>query len=33
MAESWADDVKKYVPDANDKAISGIVKLWNRSSE
>ena len=26
MAESWAADVKKYVPDANDKAISGIVK-------
>jgi Protein of unknown function (DUF2853) len=37
MAESWADDVKKYVPDANDKAISGIVKycgiaLQNRDS-
>ena len=26
MAENWAADVKKYVPDANDKAISGIVK-------
>src|SRR6476469_6279264 len=37
MAESWAADVKKYVPDANDKAISGIVKycgiaLQNRDS-
>jgi hypothetical protein len=37
MAENWAADVKKYVPDANDKAISGIVKycgiaLQNRDS-
>ena len=37
MAESWAADVKKYVPDANDKVISGIVKycgiaLQNRDS-
>jgi hypothetical protein len=26
MAENWAADVKKYVPDANEKAIAGIVK-------
>jgi Protein of unknown function (DUF2853) len=26
MAENWAADVKKYVPNANDKAIAGIVK-------
>jgi hypothetical protein len=26
MAEDWAVDVKKYVPDANDAAIKGIVK-------
>ena len=26
MAESWAADVRKYVPDANEKAIAGIVK-------
>jgi hypothetical protein len=26
MAEDWAADVKKYAPDANDKAISGIVR-------
>jgi hypothetical protein len=26
MAEDWAADVKKYVPDANDKAIAGIVR-------
>ena len=37
MAENWAADVKKYVQDANDKAISGIVKycgiaLQNRDS-
>jgi len=37
MAENWAAYVKKYVPDANDKAISGIVKycgiaLQNRDS-
>jgi hypothetical protein len=37
MAENWAADVKKYVPNANDKAISGIVKycgiaLRNRDS-
>ena len=37
MAENWAADVKKYVPDANEKAIAGIVKycgiaLQNRDS-
>ena len=26
MAENWAADIKKYVPNANDKAIAGIVK-------
>lgn len=26
MAEDWAAHVKKYVPDANEKAIAGIVK-------
>src|SRR2546422_8780851 len=26
MAENWSADVKKYVPDANEKAIAGIVK-------
>jgi hypothetical protein len=26
MAENWAADVKKYVPNANNKAIAGIVK-------
>jgi len=26
MAEDWVAHVKKYVPDANDKAIAGIVK-------
>jgi len=26
MAEDWAADVKKYVPDADDAAIAGIVK-------
>lgn len=26
MATDWAENVKKYVPDANDKAIAGIVK-------
>jgi len=26
MAENWAADVKKYVPNANDKAIAGIVR-------
>jgi hypothetical protein len=26
MAENWAADVRKYVPDANEKAIAGIVK-------
>src|SRR5713101_563733 len=26
MAENWAADVKKYVPNANEKAIAGIVK-------
>jgi len=26
MAGNWAADVKKYVPNANDKAIAGIVK-------
>ena len=37
MAENWTADVKKYVPDANEKAIAGIVKycgiaLQNRDS-
>ncbi len=37
MAEDWAVDVKKYVPDANEKAIAGIVRhcgiaLHNRDS-
>jgi Protein of unknown function (DUF2853) len=26
MAENWAADIKKYVPNANDKAIAGIVR-------
>ncbi len=26
MAENWAADVKKYVPNANEKAIDGIVR-------
>ena len=26
MAENWAADVKKYVPNANEKAIAGIVR-------
>ena len=26
MAENWSSDVKKYVADANEKAIAGIVK-------
>jgi Protein of unknown function (DUF2853) len=26
MAENWSADVKKYMPDANEKAIAGIVK-------
>lgn len=26
MAEDWAADVKKYVPDADEKAIAGIVR-------
>lgn len=26
MATDWAENVKKYVPDADDKAIAGIVK-------
>ena len=26
MAENWAADVKKYVPNADEKAIGGIVK-------
>ncbi|MBB4039384.1 hypothetical protein GGR34_001026 [Microvirga flocculans] len=26
MAEDWAVDVKKYVPNADDKAIAGIVR-------
>ena len=26
MAEDWAADVKKYVPDADDAAIAGIVR-------
>ena len=26
MAENWSADVKKYVADANEKAIAGIVK-------
>ena len=26
MAENWAADVKKYVPNADEKAIAGIVK-------
>ena len=26
MAEDWAADVKKYVPNADDKAIAGIVR-------
>jgi hypothetical protein len=26
MAENWAADVKKYVPNANEKAITGIVR-------
>src|SRR5262249_32966771 len=26
MAEDWAADVKKYVPNANDAAIAGIIK-------
>src|SRR4026208_1806293 len=26
MAENWSADVKKYVPDANEKAIAGIVQ-------
>ena len=26
MAEDWAIDVKKYVPNADDKAIAGIVR-------
>jgi Protein of unknown function (DUF2853) len=26
MAENWAADVKKYVPNADEKAIDGIVK-------
>ena len=26
MAEDWVAHVKKYVPDANDKAITGIIK-------
>lgn len=26
MAENWAADVKKYVPDADEKAIRGIVR-------
>jgi hypothetical protein len=37
MAEDWAADVKKYVPNADDKAIAGIVRycgiaLQNRDS-
>ena len=37
MAENWAADVKKYVADADEKAISGIVRycgiaLQNRDS-
>lgn len=37
MAEDWAADVRKYVPDADDKAIAGIVRhcgiaLHNRDS-
>jgi hypothetical protein len=26
MVENWAADVKKYVPNANDRAIAGIVR-------
>lgn len=26
MAEDWAADVKKYVPDADDKAIAGVIR-------
>jgi hypothetical protein len=26
MAENWAADIRKYVPNANDKAIAGIVR-------
>jgi len=38
MAEDWAADVKKYVPDADPKAIAGIVRycgiaLQNRDSQ
>ncbi len=37
MAEDWAADVKKYAPNADDKAIAGIVRylgiaLQNRDS-
>ena len=37
MAQDWADNVKKYVPNADDNAIDGIVKycgiaLRNRDS-
>jgi hypothetical protein len=37
MADNWAADVKKYVADADEKAIAGIVKycgiaLQNRDS-
>jgi hypothetical protein len=37
MAENWADDVKRFAPTANDKAIAGIVRycgiaLQNRDS-
>src|SRR6476660_8434475 len=28
MAERWAADVKEYVPDDNDKVISGLVKYY-----
>lgn len=29
MAEDWTAQVKKYVPDADDKAIAGIVRhVW-----
>jgi len=26
MAENWAADVKKYVPDANEEAVAGIMR-------